>query len=370
MRTTRSRLARALVPALLLAGCASRPPDTVSKTPSKARPGDPSENTAGTDIADSGAAGASSPAAAPAVASSQENAAATPSRADPPAIVADLPISDEPIYFFPGGRARPKGSAVEASLDDEMVATWNRGGLSDAPSPGPKGKPAHAAPRVKVDVTEVRGDTSEADMQRVARLKSYWPFRICYEQGLRRMQKLHGTIRLRLTIGPSGRPSGVQQLATELGDAAVVSCVVKSAMALGLPAPSSGAPQVTLAISLWPGDDPVNVKTAPRGKNAAPVEAAALTEVLRARWNDVRACYAAGLQRHDGLWGRLALTMRITSGIVDDVGEVESHFPDAEVTECVRRAFLHAEVPAATRDLSIVYPLRFGRPPDARDTQR
>src|SRR5687767_4919470 len=149
------------------------------------------------------------------------------------------------------------------------------------------------------------------------------------------MQKLHGTIKLRLTIGPNGRPSGVQQLASELGDAAVVGCVVKSAMGLGLPVPSSGAPQVTLEISLWPGDEPVSVKTALRGKNSAPADAVAIAEALRKRWNDVRACYAAGLRRHEGLWGRLGLALRITSGIVDDVSEVESHFPDPEVTQCV-----------------------------------
>jgi hypothetical protein len=291
-------------------------------------------------------------------------------RADAPSPISpDIALADEPIYF-PGGRARPKGSAVEASLDDEMLATWNRGGLGSEPAQGAKPRPSHAAPRVKVDVTEVRGDASEADMQRAARLKSYWPFRICYEQGLRRMQKLHGTIKLRLTIGPNGRPSGVQQLATELGDVAVVSCVVKSAMGLGLPAPSSGTPQITLEISLWPGDEPVSVKTALRGKNAAPVDAEALTEALRTRSNEVRACYAAGLRRHVGLWGRLALALRITSGVVDDVGEVESHFPDPEVTACVRKIFLHAEVPSTARELSVVYPLRLGRAPDARATQR
>jgi hypothetical protein len=281
----------------------------------------------------------------------------------------DLLVVDEPIYF-PGARSRPKGSAVDASLDDEIVASWNRGGLGPEPPIGPKGKPAHAAPRVKVDVIDVRGDASEADMQRVARLKSYWPFRICYEQGLRRTQKLHGTIKLRLTIGPNGRPSGVQQLATELGDAAVVSCVVQSALALGLPAPSSGAPQVTLDISLWPGDDPVSLKSALRGKNAAPAEAAALTDQLRAHLTEVRTCYAAGLVRHEGLWGRLALALRIASGVVDEANEIESRFPDREVTECVRSAFLHVELPSTDRELTIVYPLRLGHAPDARDARR
>jgi len=286
----------------------------------------------------------------------------------PPPSATEASVTDEPIYF-PGARARPKGSAVEASLDDEIVARWNRGGLSAEPTNGAKGKPAHAAPRVKVDVTDVRGDASEADMQRAARLKSYWPFRICYEQGLRRTQKLHGTIKLRLTIGANGRPSGVQQLTAELSDPAVVSCVVKSAMGLGLPAPSRGAPQITLDISLWPGDEPVSVKSALHGKNGAPSEGKAMSEQLGTRLSEVRKCYAAGLGRHEGLWGRLALALRVTAGVVDEVSEVESHFPDAEVTECARRAFLHAAVPSTDREITIVYPLRLGRAPDGRDAR-
>ena len=331
---------------------------------------DSSPDTALSASAEGKAGNVATPTGGPSLASKREDKGPAPAPAEPPApIPPDLAVADEPIYL-PGGRPRPKGSAIEASLDNELVATWNRGGVGADSAQGSKPKPAHAAPRVKVDVTEVRGDANEADMQRALRLKSYWPFRICYEQGLRRMQKLHGTIKLRLTIGPNGRPSGVQQLATELGDAAVVSCVVKSAMGLGLPVPSSGAPQVTLAVSLWPGDEPVNVKTALRGNNSAPADAAALTEVLRARWNDVRVCYAAGLRRHEGLWGRLGLALRIRSGIVDDVSEVESHFPDPEVTDCVRKAFLHAEVPSTVGELSVVYPLRLGRAPAARDTQR
>jgi hypothetical protein len=281
----------------------------------------------------------------------------------------DLAVIDEPLYA-PGGRAKPKASAVEVSLDDEIVATWNRGGLGSDADKGPKGKPPHAAPRVKVDVIDVRGDASEADMQRAARLKSYWPFRICYEDGLRRTQKLHGSIKLRLTIGPNGRPSGVQQLATELSDPSVVSCVVKSAMGLGLPPPASGTPQLTLDISLWPGDEPVSVKSALRGKNDVPPEGPAIAQALHAHLGEVRVCYAAGLGRHEGLWGRLALALRMSSGAVNEVTEVESHFPDGEVTECVRKVFLKAAVPPADHEIVVVYPLRLGHVPGARDMRR
>jgi hypothetical protein len=56
--------------------------------------------------------------------------------------------------------------------------------------------------------------------------------------------------------------------------------------------------------------------------------------------------------------------------VVDEANEIESRFPDGEVTNCVRQAFLHAEVPATDRELTIVYPLRLGHAPDVRDPRR
>jgi hypothetical protein len=66
----------------------------------------------------------------------------------------------------------------------------------------------------------------------------------------------------------------------------------------------------------------------------------------------------------------LALALHITSGVVDDVNEVESHFPDTEVTACIRKVFLRATVPSTERELTVVYPLRLGRAPDGRETRR
>ena len=366
----RCTIARVSALASFLIGCGAapgpidQPPSTPAAAPVDLVPssstviGSPPPLTLGEGPADPAVRGAPTPV-------TPDSAASVPPAAS---VAPDLPVVDEPMYP-PGGRMRPKGSAVETSLDDEIIARWNRGGLSEADK-GPKGKPPHAAPRVKVDVIEVRGGASESDMQRAARLKSYWPFRICYEEGLRRTQKLHGTIKLRLTIGSNGRPSGVQQLATELGDPAVVSCVVKSAMGLGLPPPSSGAPQVTLDISLWPGDEPVSVKTALRGKSAVLPEAPAIAETLRAHLGEVRLCYADGRRRHEGLWGRLGLALRMHGGTIDDVTEIESHFPDSEVTECVRKIFLHAAIPPVDHEIVVVYPLRLGHLPEPRDARR
>jgi hypothetical protein len=86
--------------------------------------------------------------------------------------------------------------------------------------------------------------------------------------------------------------------------------------------------------------------------------------------SEAKACYAAGLTRHDGLWGRLALALHVNAGTIDDANEVESHFPDGEVTECVRKVFLHAALASADRELTIVYPLRLGHAPDGREPRR
>jgi hypothetical protein len=277
------------------------------------------------------------------------------------------PIADEPLYT-PGARLRPKG-AVGASNDDEMIAKWNRGGLGGVEGePGPTGKVPHPAARIKVDVIKVSGHIKEADVLRTARSKGYWPFRLCYEEGLRRVQKLHGTVRLRITVGSGGAARGVQKVAAELDDPTVVSCVLKAARGLVLVPPERGAPQVTLEISLWPGDDPMQAPTAPAARSTLPRDSSALVAALRARWSDVRVCYREGLQRHEGLWGRLALRLRIrAAGEIIDASEVESHFPDSQVTDCVRRAFTHADAPPGAQELIIVYPLRLGTPPEPRD---
>jgi hypothetical protein len=45
-----------------------------------------------------------------------------------------------------------------------------------------------------VDVADASGGASAAELQRVARNVGYWPFRHCYEEGLRRDQKMGGKV--------------------------------------------------------------------------------------------------------------------------------------------------------------------------------
>jgi hypothetical protein len=270
----------------------------------------------------------------------------------------EIAISDEPPYA-PGARRRPPGG-VAASNDDDVVARWNRGG-PDASGPAAV-KAQHPAPRVKVDVVQVRGHIGEADVLRTARAKGYWPFRLCYEEGLRRAPKLHGTVKLRVSVGPGGTPRGVRKVAAELDDAEVTSCVLKAARGLSLAPPERGTPDVTLEVSLWPGDAPVHAGSAAPSRSSDVPEA--LVAALRSRWTGVKTCYEGGLRRTPGLWGRLAMRFRVTTkGDIVEAAEVESQFPDRDVTECILRVYERAGLAPYGEDRIVVYALRLGTPP-------
>jgi len=253
---------------------------------------------------------------------------------------------------------------MAASNDDDLMAKWNRGGPEVGVSE--KGKSPHPAPRVKVDMVQARGHIDEANVLRLARAKGYWPFRICYEDGLRRAPKLHGTVTFRVTIGPGGAPQTVHKIAAELDDTLVTSCILKAARSLVLGVPENGSPDVTLEVTLWPGDAPLRTLNASPPARAASAVPEPLVTSLRDRWPEVRACFAEGLRRRPGLWGRLALRLRVTAaGQITEACEVESHFPDQDVSECALRVYERAGLAPSNEERVIVYPLRLGNPAPA-----
>ena len=259
-----------------------------------------------------------------------------------------------------GVSARPARSTRAAMMRTSRVGTaaaW-AGATSEA---GGDNKPPHPAPRVKVDVLKITGKASEADVLRVARSKGYWPLRLCYEEGLRRDQKLHGSVKFRITIGNSG---DVRQVAarpgSDLDDKKVAGCVLRAAKGITFPRPLRGTAQASLEVSLWPGDEPVYASRAVTWGNE--LDAQALLSALRAHDGDVKTCFAAGLSRHAGLWGRLALRLRVTpAGTFTDPTEVESRFPDTDVTRCVASALEGAAAPRISRDVLIVYRFASGK---------
>jgi hypothetical protein len=279
-------------------------------------------------------------------------------RSDDAGAPIDIVVTDEAPY--PPGQRPRRGGSVAASAEDETIAKWNRGGIvAGETPPTPAGKIPHPAPRIKVDVLKIKGHISEADVLRLARSKGYWPFRLCYEEGLRRSQKLHGTVQVRVAVGANGAVRSAQKIAAEVDDPTVVGCVVKAAKSLALAAPERGTPSVTLEVSLWPGDDAVPTSSAPDGKKSRALDTAALVEALRVHLPEVKACFADGRKTHAGLWGRIAMRLRIrAAGEIVDATEIESRFPDPQVTFCVLKTFAHTDVPAPHEELIIVYPLR------------
>jgi hypothetical protein len=228
-------------------------------------------------------------------------------------------------------------------------------------APGERPKPAHPAPRIKVDVPIVHGKVDEGEVLKQVRAKGYWPFRKCYEDGLRRAPKLRGSMRLRLNLDAHGKVHRPKKLTAELADAQVVDCVLQAAGALSLNLPVRGTPEITVEISLYPGDEPVG----PRQIAGVPRDAdlSAVTRTLRETWPQLRTCYADGLAHDPALWGRLAVRLAIaTRGRVAEASEIESRFPDPAVTACVCRVLAQLDGLAAPDGTRLVYPLRFGVP--------
>ena len=93
-------------------------------------------------------------------------------------------LSDELPYIPPHLRAH------DAKLEHQ--------GRDSGREPGKR--PYHPAPRIVVDVVAAQGGASAAALQRTARNLGYWPFRQCYEEGLRRDPHLAGILYLYMLV--------------------------------------------------------------------------------------------------------------------------------------------------------------------------
>ena len=119
------------------------------------------------------------------------------------------------------------------------------------------GRPYHPAPRIVVDVVQAQGALAGAELQRVARSSGYWPFRRCYEDGLRRDQRLKGKVVLEVVVAEDGSvESSAAMTASTLADDAVVACVAQEAQRLSF-ATDEAPTTATLSVALSPGDEPV-----------------------------------------------------------------------------------------------------------------
>jgi len=224
---------------------------------------------------------------------------------------------------------------------------------------GRHGRPYHPAPGVVVDVPEASGGAAAADLQRLARNVGYWPFRHCYEEGLRRDQHLAGHVTMDLAVAPGGGVDRASLEGASLHDESTVLCVVREASHLAL-TPAQAATTAKLDVTLSTGDEPVPTP------HAMP-HADELREALRSSWPAVRQCYASGLARHADEGGRLELKFHVRAhGDVDEVSEGDTRFGDVDVTRCVLGVYRTAKLPAGHggHEASFVYALHLeSRPP-------
>ncbi|HEY8039257.1 MAG TPA: AgmX/PglI C-terminal domain-containing protein [Polyangiaceae bacterium] len=230
---------------------------------------------------------------------------------------------------------------------------------------GRHGRPFHPAPGIVVDVVDAQGGASAADMQRLARSAGYWPFRTCYEEGLRRDQHLGGKVSMDLAVAPGGAVERSTLTGATLHDESVVLCVAREAKHLTL-APGESATAAKLEVTLSTGDEPVPVP------HAAP-HADELREALHASWPAVQQCYAGELARRPDVGGRLELRFRAkANGEIDEVSEGEPRFGDVDVTRCVLGVYRTARLPAlhhGSHETTFVYAMHLEarpEPPAAR----
>jgi hypothetical protein len=356
-----------LVAASALSACSPSPTPVYAAPPPKATPPAASARAPG----DAGLAAATDAADATAL-------DATP--AQPPPIPVQVEI-ETPYKLYE--RPRYKG-AVKAAGADEELARWNVGGLTDpdfiSSRPG-----YHPGARVRVDTRVLAGRLpkhapksrrtgksanvlSETSLLARSRKYGYWPFRLCFEEGLRQDQELHGETRIRMTVNRYGRVQAPRLARTKLEDKAVADCLVEATRKLDYPPPDRGRAAVELTVKLWPGDAPVPRIGPPKDKpadNPGELDAQAVALAVAKTEPDIADCYRAALARSDGLWGRVQVELSLDArGRVTEAHERESRLPDREGARCVVASVRKADFPAPKAGrLTLVIGVRLGKPP-------
>jgi len=280
-----------------------------------------------------------------------------------------------PAEAAPGVReAMPPSAAPRVLLVDELPYKAAHARARELPEhehgrhgtkKGRHGRPFHPAPGIVVEVPTVQGGASAPDLQRSARNLGYWPFRHCYEEGLRRNQQLSGSVSFEL--GRQAGEEATQLSGSTLRDESVTQCVLREARHLELPwGEASSETMADMKVSLSTGDEPVPTQhTVPHADE--------LRESLRASWPAVQQCYASALSRHPDIGGRMELRFRAKSdGEILEVSEEEPRFGDVEVTRCVLGVYRTAKLPHlhGSHAGTFVYALHFESAPGAPSAAR
>jgi hypothetical protein len=299
-----------------------------------------------------------------------------------PDLARSLPSIEVEAPYRLWERPRERGDVYAAGRDEEL-ARWNVGGVADpnfvSSRPG-----YHPGARVRVDAEALGVRLPErAPLNRrtgrpvrmltapalVAHLRKYgyWPYRLCFEEGLRKDQTLKGETHVRADVDASGRIVATRMLGTKLVSPTVAECLSKKTRALQVPPP--GRPiKIKLSIKLWPGDAPVPSIGPPDGaivENPGRLDVVAVERATAAVTGDIAECYTAALERDAGLWGRVELRVELDEhGRARKVAENESRFPDREVVRCAVSALKKVAFPVPKDGpLALIYAIRLGQPP-------
>jgi hypothetical protein len=103
------------------------------------------------------------------------------------------------------------------------------------------------APQVRMGSTTVSGRLPPEVIQRIVR-QNFGRFRACYQDGLRRRKDLAGRVTVRFVIGRDGSVMSLGNGGSDLGDAAVIACVIRAFGGLSFPQPEGGIVVVTYPI--------------------------------------------------------------------------------------------------------------------------
>lgn len=99
--------------------------------------------------------------------------------------------------------------------------------------------------------TVLNGSLPPDVIQRIVR-QSFGRFRGCYEEGLRTNPTLEGRVTARFVIARDGSVATVQSGGSDLPDARVVACVLRTYSSLSFPPPKEGIVTVTYPLSFTP----------------------------------------------------------------------------------------------------------------------
>ncbi len=195
------------------------------------------------------------------------NQAAPPPPPPPPPQAAE-PAGAPATSPSPRPSPRPAAKAA-ADMDDEAPhgnlrlgsgggavnpGSRGSGGLSGIGGGGGSGASAGSSSRIQGPVPSLRqgavtvsGGLPPEVIQRIVR-QNFGRFRACYQRGLNSDPSLQGRVSVRFTIDKAGAVSSTADGGSTLGNAGVVTCVVRAFANLTFPQPEGGAVNVVYPI--------------------------------------------------------------------------------------------------------------------------